>query len=85
MSLKKTKQNKNQENKTKQKKRSRFCVVAPTSHTREVGASQGCRVGFVFAFKDDINRMDQGLRASTVLLEVLSSIPSNLMVTHNHL
>jgi hypothetical protein len=29
--------------------------------------------------------MAQGLRALTTLLEVLSSIPSNHMVAHNHL
>jgi hypothetical protein len=29
--------------------------------------------------------MAQGLRAPTALPEVLSSIPSNHMVTHNHL
>jgi hypothetical protein len=33
----------------------------------------------------DAGEMDQWLRALTVLSEVLSSIPSNHMVAHNHL
>jgi hypothetical protein len=36
-------------------------------------------------YKDWVGEMAQWLRALTALPEVLSSIPSNHMVAHNHL
>jgi hypothetical protein len=47
-----------------------------------------CIVGFNFVIKISLfwaGEMAQWLRAQTVLPEVVSSIPSSYMVTHNHL